>query len=58
MIMNEQVFQVERKRLANQVADQLRSLIANGQLKPGDRLPSEVELMKQFQVGRNSIREA
>ena len=58
MIMNEQVFQVERKRLANQVADQLRSLIANGQLKPGDRLPSEVELMKQFQVGRSSIREA
>ena len=56
--MNEQVFQVERKRLANQVADQLMSLIADGQLKPGDRLPSEVELMKQFQVGRNSIREA
>jgi GntR family transcriptional repressor for pyruvate dehydrogenase complex len=58
MIMNEQVFQVERKRLANQVADQLMSLIADGQLKPGDRLPSEVELMKQLQVGRNSIREA
>jgi GntR family transcriptional repressor for pyruvate dehydrogenase complex len=58
MIMNEQLFQVERKRLANQVADQLMSLIADGQLKPGDRLPSEVELMKQLQVGRNSIREA
>jgi GntR family transcriptional repressor for pyruvate dehydrogenase complex len=56
--MNEQVFQVERKRLADQVADQLMALIADGRLKPGDRLPSELELMKQFQVGRSSIREA
>lgn len=56
--MNEQIFQIERKRLADQVADQLMSLIADGELKPGDRLPSELELMKQFQVGRSSIREA
>ena len=56
--MDEQVFQVERKRLADQVADQLIALIADGKLKPGDRLPSELELMKQFQVGRSSIREA
>ena len=43
---------------ADQVADQLMSLIAGGELKPGDKLPSEPELMKQFQVGRSSIREA
>ena len=48
--MNQQIFQVERKRLADQVADQLMTLIANGELKPGDKLPSEPELMKQFQV--------
>lgn len=56
--MAEQLFQIERKRLADQVADQLMELIADGRLKPGDRLPSELELMKQFQVGRSSIREA
>lgn len=56
--MNEHIFQVERKRLADQVADQLMALIADGQLKSGDRLPSELELMKQFKVGRSSIREA
>jgi GntR family transcriptional repressor for pyruvate dehydrogenase complex len=56
--MAEQLFQIERKRLADQVADQLMALIADGQLKSGDRLPSELELMKQFQVGRSSIREA
>ena len=56
--MNKQTFQVERKRLADQVADQLMTRIAVGDLKPGDKLPSEPELMKQFQVGRSSIREA
>jgi GntR family transcriptional repressor for pyruvate dehydrogenase complex len=56
--MGERKFQIDRKRLADQVADQLMALIADGQLKPGDRLPSELELMKQFQVGRSSIREA
>ncbi len=56
--MTEPLFQVERRRLADQVADQLMALIADGKLKPGDRLPSELELMKQFQVGRSSIREA
>ncbi len=56
--MAEQLFQIERKRLADQVAERLMALIAEGRLQPGDRLPSELELMKQFQVGRSSIREA
>lgn len=56
--MTELNFQLERKRLADQVADHLMALIGTGALKPGDRLPSEPELMKQFQVGRSSIREA
>lgn len=58
VIMNEQIFQLERKRLSDQVADHLMALIASGELKTGDKLPSEPELMKQFQVGRSSIREA
>jgi len=40
--MSEQVFNVERKRLVDQVADQLMALIADGQLKPGDRLSSKL----------------
>lgn len=56
--MTEQIFQVERKRLAGQVADHLMALIADGSLKPGDKVPSEPELMRRFQVGRSSIREA
>ncbi|MBE0582263.1 MAG: FadR family transcriptional regulator [Desulfofustis sp.] len=49
---------LQRKRLADQVADRLMSMIAEGVWKPGDRLPPEPELMRQFQVGRSSIREA
>lgn len=32
--------------------------ITNGEIKPGDRLPTEVELCRDLQVGRNSVREA
>jgi len=49
---------IERKRLADQIIDRLASMIASGDLKPGDKLPSEPELMKQFGVGRSSVREA
>ncbi|WP_165821302.1 FadR/GntR family transcriptional regulator [Nocardioides gansuensis] len=41
-----------------QVADQLRSLILSGELRAGDRLPSETELVTQFGVSRSTVREA
>ncbi len=56
--MDKPLFHIERKRLADQVADQLLAKIADGTFKPGDKLPSETELMRQFNVGRSSIREA
>lgn len=48
---------VESKSLAEAVAEQLMAMVAKGQLKPGDRLPTEPELMKQFNVGRSTLRE-
>jgi GntR family transcriptional repressor for pyruvate dehydrogenase complex len=37
---------------------QLRESIAAGEVRPGDRLPSEQELARQFGVNRTTVREA
>jgi len=42
----------------DQIAHQIRSLIINGNLRPGDILPSERKLAEKFGVGRLMIREA
>ncbi len=44
--------------LANQVREQLEKLIIDNRLQPGDRLPAERELARQFGVSRTVIREA
>jgi GntR family transcriptional regulator, transcriptional repressor for pyruvate dehydrogenase complex len=49
---------VERNTLVESVVNQLLALIKDGSLAPGDRLPSERELMKSLGVGRSTIREA
>jgi DNA-binding FadR family transcriptional regulator len=36
----------------------LKRLIASGEYRPGDRIPSEAQLASMFGVGRSSIREA
>lgn len=38
--------------------DGLRRMISSGELGPGDRLPSEAELCRRFDVSRSSLREA
>lgn len=43
---------------SEQIIQQLRALIAQGVIKPGDRLPSERALAEQFGVGRSAVREA
>jgi GntR family transcriptional repressor for pyruvate dehydrogenase complex len=41
-----------------QVANQLRDLVVQGVLNPGDRLPNELELAQRFGVSRGTVREA
>ena len=40
------------------ILQQIKLLIQEGELKPGDRLPNERELSERFGVGRSSVREA
>ncbi|MFL5376284.1 MAG: FadR/GntR family transcriptional regulator [Myxococcales bacterium] len=49
---------VRKERRYEQVAEQIQKLIAEGTLKPGDRLPPERELATRFGVARSSIRDA
>lgn len=56
--MKRNSLRIQRKRLSDQIIDNLISMIASGELKPGDKLPPEPELMEQFGVGRSSIRQA
>ncbi len=50
--------QISRTKLFEQVAAHLERQILNGDLKPGDRLPTERDLQTMFGVGRPAIREA
>jgi GntR family transcriptional repressor for pyruvate dehydrogenase complex len=49
---------VVKTSISDDIVDQIMSLIASGDLKPGQRLPSERELCKSFGAGRSSLREA
>src|ERR687885_1724808 len=49
---------IERRKTYELVADQLTEEISARRLKPGDLLPTERELVRSYQVGRSSIREA
>jgi DNA-binding FadR family transcriptional regulator len=49
---------VEKQRVAQEVAHQLRDLILKGAYAPGDKLPPERNLAKELGVNRSSLREA
>jgi DNA-binding FadR family transcriptional regulator len=49
---------IVRRKLSDEVFARLKRLITSGELRPGDEMPSERELMDRFGVGRPAIREA
>jgi GntR family transcriptional repressor for pyruvate dehydrogenase complex len=49
---------IASQRAFEDIAAQIRNLVARGQLKPGDRLPAERNLSAMFNVSRNTLREA
>lgn len=49
---------VRLDKASMQIISQIRGMIFEGKLMPGDRLPSEAALMEQFQVGKQTLKEA
>ena len=49
---------IKQEKISTKIAGQIKTLINNGELKPGDALPPERELVKVFNVSRASLREA
>lgn len=41
-----------------QLADILRQRITSGQIPPGRRIPSQMELEQEFEISRNTIKKA
>ena len=46
------------KSVVGKIVDNITNAIINGELKPGDKIPTEGELSEAMGVGRNSVREA
>jgi DNA-binding FadR family transcriptional regulator len=47
-----------KSRVFQDVVDQVQQAILDGQLKAGDRLPAEREMVEMFQTSRGTLREA
>lgn len=56
--MSEYLKKIDRSSVVQRVIDRLTQAMLSGELKPGDKIPTEMELSEQLGVARNSIREA
>jgi GntR family transcriptional repressor for pyruvate dehydrogenase complex len=49
---------ISRPSLSDEIVERIIGLISRGELRPGERMPSEKLLCQQFAVSRTSVREA
>jgi DNA-binding FadR family transcriptional regulator len=49
---------IAKNSRVDRVVEQIRGLIEQGQLRAGDRLPTETDLVERLQVSRGALREA
>ena len=48
----------KKRSVVDKVTDGIVSGIISGRFQPGSKLPTEVELCREYEAGRNSVREA
>lgn len=49
---------IKPRKIYEQIVEQIKAMVVEGNLKPGDRLPSEREMADKLEVSRASVREA
>jgi GntR family transcriptional repressor for pyruvate dehydrogenase complex len=49
---------IRPKKISEEIVEQIKDLISDGHLKPGERIPSERDLAEMLGVSRPSVREA
>ncbi|MFO7818875.1 MAG: FadR/GntR family transcriptional regulator [Halanaerobacter sp.] len=49
---------IKEKKVYEKIIEQIEEMVSSGQLKKGDKLPSERELTERMEVSRASLREA
>ncbi len=49
---------IQSVKVFEQIAEQIEKRILNGELRSGDRLPTERDLAEQFHASRTAVREA
>lgn len=49
---------IRSKRTFDEISTEIKKMIVKGVFKPGDKLPAESEIARQFNVGRQTVREA
>jgi len=58
-LLNDTLFQELPKGIISEIlVSRIKDSLINGELRPGDKIPTETEFSKKLGIGRNSIREA
>lgn len=57
-IISASIKRIPRESVPSSIINMITDLLISRELKPGDQLPTELELAQQLGVGRNSVREA
>ena len=58
MNMDPRYLPIKPRKISDEIVEQIKSLILQGNLKPGESLPPERTLAKSLNVSRVSLREA
>jgi len=54
----ESLYPINKTLVVDEVVDRLINIVINENLKPGDKLPTERELVARLSISRSSLREA